>query len=674
MRIEIARADDRMAPSGKAILRSLQNESMPVIDLVIREAFQNSLDATIKGKTETQISVNTEQIITENIAGYFEKIDSRLINKFPGKHTVMSISDKNTYGLTGEINTADKTSLSKSNIYKLIYGLNMNQEEEGAGGSWGLGKTSFFRIGCGIVIYYSRIQTENDKYEERLAACLIENSDSADAIMPDNDRGIAWWGNKEPEKSDTEKSYPITDQTEIHEFLKDLKVAPYEGQETGTSIIIPFIEENKVVANDQDYSENNSYWWEKDLTSSVEMAIKRWYGPRIMNKDYSEKLKKSSLTPFINGKPISPLVFEDTFDWFYKLYSAGLTGESSDENITVKPLYLKRLGMENPSIPIGHISYTKLTLDELNIKEKNNSLTPLAYIGDKTHLESSVTSAKILAYSRKPGMIVQYAVDDANWMKGLTVEENTFILAYFVPNSSGLLHSTYRERYKTLESYLRDTENADHAVWIDKVIGAKAITIVERIKREVSKVLYENLSERDLTSSNSRTSALSRKFGSILLPKANFGKSSSVKQVNKPPKEIKHKHSTSTIQATNIKMLDENNIGLEFKATINQDSLVFFEVDTVDKKIDENKWFKYFEDTVKFPFSIKKIEVEKINGLSYDTQIDNKELDFVKLSDMKAGFKIELSQSETTVVEGKIELYVADLTMQPALSIKKLKE
>lgn len=674
MRIEIARADDRMAPSGKAILRSLQNESMPVIDLVIREAFQNSLDATIKGKNETQISVTTKQIDTGKIAGYFEKIDSRLKDKFPGEHTVMSISDKNTYGLTGEIYTTDKIALSKSNIYKLIYGLNMNQEREGAGGSWGLGKTSFFRIGCGIVIYYSRIQTGNGEFEERLAACLIENSDSDDAIMPDNDRGIAWWGNKSSEKNDTDKSYPITDQTEIRKFLKDLKVAPYEGEETGTSIIIPFIEEDKIIAYDQDYSENNSYWWEKDLTSSVEMAIKRWYGPRIMNKDYSDTFENSSLTPFINGKPISPLTFEDTFGWFYKLYSAGATGKSSDENIIVKPLYLKRLGMENPSIPIGHIAYTKLTLDELNNKNKNNVLTPLAYIGDKTHLESSVTSAKILAYSRKPGMVVQYVVDDANWMKGLTVEENTFILAYFVPNSSGLLHSTYRERYKTLESYLRDTENADHAVWIDKVIGAKAITIVERIKREVSKVLYESLSESDLTSSNSRTSALSRKFGSMLLPKANFGKSSSVKQVNKPPKEISHKHSSSMIQATNINLIDENNIRLEFKATINHDSLVFFEVDTVDKKIDENKWYKYFEDTVKFPFSINKIKIEKINDLSYENQLDNEELNFVKLSNMKAGFKIETSQSEITVVEGKIELYVADLTMQPALSIKKLKE
>ncbi|MCG4788632.1 hypothetical protein L0N33_25225, partial [Roseburia faecis] len=64
--------------------------------------------------------------------------------------------------------------LTKSNFFKLVFGLGKNQEANGAGGSWGLGKTSYFRIGCGIVIYYTRIKAEQD-YEERLIASLIED-------------------------------------------------------------------------------------------------------------------------------------------------------------------------------------------------------------------------------------------------------------------------------------------------------------------------------------------------------------------------------------------------------------------------------------------------------------------------------------------------------------------
>ena len=36
-----------MAQDGDAILRSLQNKSLPIVDLMVRESLQNSLDATL---------------------------------------------------------------------------------------------------------------------------------------------------------------------------------------------------------------------------------------------------------------------------------------------------------------------------------------------------------------------------------------------------------------------------------------------------------------------------------------------------------------------------------------------------------------------------------------------------------------------------------------------------
>lgn len=672
MRIEVTRVDDRMAPSGKAILRSLQNESMPIVDLVIRESFQNSLDATISGAKETKIAVDTCEVNTNDIAPYFEGIQTTLENKFPNGCKVLSISDKNTIGLTGAINTTDKKELNESNIYKLIYGLNMNQEEEGAGGSWGLGKTSFFRIGCGIVIYYTRIKKNDGFYEERLAACLIENSDKPDAIMPTNDRGVAWWGEKESEADDYEKTYPITDSKMIHEFLRKIGKKPYKNEETGTSIIIPFIDDESIIVS-EDELESNAFWWEKDLVDSLKMAIRRWYAPRIMNIDYSNRFDNSLLIPTVNGETISPLTYESTFKWFYKLYSSALTNISNDSKITVKPIYLKQLGMNNKKNPVGSIAYAQLDLNDLEMIGGNSSLSPLAYIGDKTHIGNPITGGKILAYARKPGMVVQYSVDDTGWMKGLPVAENVFVLAFFVPNSEGMLHSNYQPRYGTLESYLRDTENADHALWIDKYIGAKPITIIERIKKEVSKTILDDLVEREQSISSSKTSGLSRKFGSMLLPNANFGKSSSSRREKEKTGEGESRNRLSDIQITNFKPINRNNMIVEFIATIrsNAKSKIFFEVDTTEKKINEATWEKSFEDSIDFPFEFIKLNIGEIDNKIFDQFSETEDFEIIAHpNNESASFEIKNNRFKEITIKGTIYLLIKDTTMQPNLAIK----
>ena len=53
---------------------------------------------------------------------------------------------KNTTGLTGNYSSTDANELNKSNFYKLVFGIGKNQEADGVRGSWGLGKTSYFRI------------------------------------------------------------------------------------------------------------------------------------------------------------------------------------------------------------------------------------------------------------------------------------------------------------------------------------------------------------------------------------------------------------------------------------------------------------------------------------------------------------------------------------------------
>ncbi|MCG4779184.1 hypothetical protein L0P10_20095, partial [Eggerthella lenta] len=64
-------------------------------------------------------------------------------------------------------------------------------------------------------------------------------------------------------------------------------------------------------------------------------------------------------------------------------------------------------------------------------------------------------SFKLVAFARKPGMIVRYDFDD-KWSKGAKIADDQCLIAFFVPNSNGKIYEKYRtDKYDTLEQYLR---------------------------------------------------------------------------------------------------------------------------------------------------------------------------------------------------------------------------
>lgn len=664
LKIEIARQDDRMAPSGSAILRSLQNESLPIVDLVVRESFQNSLDAGLDDKDFVNIDVKTNTIITEKIAPYFSGLSKNLINKLPKQTTVMSIADSNTSGLTGEFNTTDPKKLAESNIYKLIYGINMNQEDGDAGGSWGLGKTSFFRIGSGIVIYYSRIKTCAGNYEERLAACLIEDSTKKNALMPDNPRGIAWWGEKKENKSLYDKSYPITDSLFIHKFLNEFNLNPYTDNQTGTTIIIPFIKEDEIIIRkDEDLLSDEVYWWETNLNDSINMSIKRWYFPRLFNHSYKKIFNQPYLSCTLNKDLVFVAEKDLTYYTFKELYDAALTNKTNNKDITVKDIRLKQMGMKSNNISLGRIAYQKKSFSELGVIN-GSGLLPTAYIGDKNG--SRREPGKILGYARKPGMVVEYVIDDNEWMGGVHVDEDEFVFSFFVPNSDGVLHDRYQQKYKTLENYLRDTENADHANWTDIFINKYQVTIIKRLKKEVSKIMASDLGESLEAVSSRRTSSLSRKFGQLFLPKMDFGKAgTSPKKKQLPPNKLRTTGRTNaSIDVIKFSKLDGEDI-IEIIAEVylpkKSTHILAVNVVTTDKILNAKSWKKTFKDSIRYPFIISDVSIEDDSRISLENIKINSENQYSLRNDTEHVFSSQIS----------FKLTIKDITMKPALALVK---
>ena len=168
MKIEIAEPG-RMTQSGSSLLKLIQNNNMPILDLLVRESIQNSLDA--KNDTDPYVTVDffTGEFNKISLNKELEGITETLNRKYwKDTYKFIAVRDSNTVGLTGKLHYDEVTDNQYGNLLKLIYEISKPQEAEGAGGSWGLGKTVYFRVGIGLVVYYSRILNEEGIYESRL--------------------------------------------------------------------------------------------------------------------------------------------------------------------------------------------------------------------------------------------------------------------------------------------------------------------------------------------------------------------------------------------------------------------------------------------------------------------------------------------------------------------------
>ena len=250
MQIEIAKPE-RMSQSGQSLLRLIQNNDTPILDLLVRESIQNSMDARNLDSDYVDVRFKTGSFISKQLTVELDGVDKTMNKKYSSqKYDYLAIQDRNTVGLTGPLHDDEVEGNNFGNLLKLIYHISKPQENEGAGGSWGLGKTIYFRIGIGLVIYYSRIN-QNGIYKSRLAACLVEDETKKDSLIPSikgkTKRGIAWWGKQY--YGNENSTVPVEDERYIKQFLKIFNIEPYSGFETGTTIIIPYIDKDYLLEN-----------------------------------------------------------------------------------------------------------------------------------------------------------------------------------------------------------------------------------------------------------------------------------------------------------------------------------------------------------------------------------------------------------------------------------------
>ena len=493
---------------GSRALDLLMDQSTPPIDLLVREAVQNSSDAVLRNKKCSRIYFNLGDFSSLELGNKLDFIGDNLIEKFGrGTYKFLSIKDRNTCGLLGEPN--DDVG-PNNNLFKLVYSFLESGKENDAGGSWGIGKSVYYRFGIGMVFYYSRTY-EKDEYKEKLCGAIIENETSKDALLRNNKSslGIAFFGQNVKGINDKERSIPIYDHADIVDFLNVFNIKPFTGDQTGTTIIIPFFNQDECSSkfNNDEYKP-----WENDFLYALKIALQRWYFPKISNEELFETRRIPYIKLFINDVKLE-------LNPFFKV---------------LQDLYLKKVdGCEVEAIKsaqgfdsdLGYFVFKKFSNEELGVKVMPENLpNPYVFL-DVKNTEEEKNDALVF-YTRRPGMIITY--DDSSSFTSLNTEKDSYLIGIFVLNDDSSLKDYSQD---SLGLYFKECEAANHKKWID-ISSSKRIQRItsfkikpfRKIQSEIKKILNSRFAEQipdDLVTVNS---ALQRKLGEILLPPEDFGK------------------------------------------------------------------------------------------------------------------------------------------------------
>ena len=520
---------------GSGALKALQNDHIPEVDLLVRESIQNSSDASLnEPQSSFYVNFNYSKFKPARLNAILKDISCILDNRFPYEEAdYLEIRDLQTSGLTGKTKVSEIDPLDHGNFFKLVFDTGKEQTNSDggkAGGSWGYGKSVYFRVGIGLVLFYSQIKTEED-YESRLIAALVEREGTDNSILtqirPDS-IGRAWWGKMYGSRED--EIGPITDENEIKEILDIFGIEPFYRDETGTSIIIPYIDKEALLEGifpeNCDISDDiiSMCSFKDDIVEYTKLAVQKWYAPKLDNKNLKGYSDQKRLVVRVNDEPIRFKDMRPLFQLVQELYTAALSANSKGKQTYLSEKFEGIKCIQIPSTKIegeksGHVATIVVNSSELG--SAGAIIPPKAYLRMFNTLSNN---DPIVMFARAAGIVLDYKVD-TEWTKGLVKPEgdDNFLISFYVPDcslqvkrtawNSGLEKNDFGE-------YLRRCEKSDHMDWNDE----SKQTIVTNIKNQVVKKINTCYKKQDTSDSIGAASRLSGKLGRRLLPQLGYGK------------------------------------------------------------------------------------------------------------------------------------------------------
>ncbi|WPP01157.1 hypothetical protein SFA35_07305 [Pseudomonas sp. HR96] len=513
-----------MQESGAYLLRALQNEETPLLDLLVRESVQNALDAGCKGKPALPVSVDfyiRDHSVNAIASTFGEGLNQQVFaTRFPRAQKLLEIRDSGTEGLTGPMTFEGVEPHGQhGNFLKLVFEIGRTRSDEGAGGSWGLGKTCYFRMGAGLVIYYSRIRV-GEEYEERLVASIVEDENRVDRLQLNTQTGIAWWGAEGGLGA-------ITSPSHIHEILDAFDAKPFTGKQTGTAIIIPLLKEKLLPVFDGE--RGATPWWYGDYESYIAVSIQRWFSARLDNPFFATgRYLKAS----VNGKELAHFEMLPIFQVAQSLYNRAMSDTAKEDYLTGKGIKSDHLLSKSIQLRgefvgsglAGRLLAVALTPRQLQMDAPDNAPSPETCIFSRA--DCGAPHRPVVTFMRSPGMNISWddSLDSRSWAGGFAgFPDGRYVVALFLPDSEQELQASeargLRSTIQTLEGYLRSCERADHGAWVD-ISGGR---VIEKIRAQCGRAIKDFGSPPTPSLKVKPSMRMSRKLAELVLPNRGFG-------------------------------------------------------------------------------------------------------------------------------------------------------
>ena len=696
MKIEIAE-HGRMTESGSSLLRLIQNQDIPLLDLLIRESVQNALDAAANPAEPVNVDIAVGDFVPAELNKHFEKIENSLNRRFyQKKHKYIAVRDSNTSGLTGPVRYSEVRNNVFGNLLKLVYEICKPQSNEGAGGSWGLGKTIYFRLGIGLVLYYSRIY-QNGKYQSRLAACLVEDETKSDALIPNNSgvkRGIAWWGKRDGVSGTG--TIPLENDPEIEKILRVFGITPYAQQETGTTIVIPYINEtallNEVYAINET-AENRPYW-AGSVAEYLKVALQKWYAPRLLNTSYPYG---SYLSASVNGEKIKVSGMLSMFRYIRELYILACGGVLDDNSFIHEQsveYHLESIDLRGvlEKTSSGHFAYAKFTRQQLQMEPPVNQKSPYQQI-ENIFVQMENGNGPIIAYTRRPGMIVGYD-HDSTWTHRMPKSgPDEYIIGLFAANSTNTLkiNDPKTGQKMFLEEYIRQGEKADHASWTDRNIAGNSPRIISSIQKHIINKIKKQYTEDVKDTYTRQNVGLGHALANMLLPESDFGNIATPPVVPEtPPVVPKRRSKKSTLRVIGNPLYSNESVTFNIELQLrDKPCLITLYVLTDYKRYDANTWEARDEIGKNFPLEIRELHLTEIHlkekSIDIDLRVDcnnnRAENEYLTIAimrsrefDTRSYIGIIPAEEETSVVTGTLSFSFNDNRIKGFFDLKEIEQ
>ncbi|WII09006.1 hypothetical protein O8W32_07500 [Methanomassiliicoccales archaeon LGM-DZ1] len=476
------------------------------LELLVRESIQNSLDAADRESGPVQVDFTIGKYSPFELVPHFDSLEQAAL-KMTGDF--LCIRDRGTTGLTGPTAMKDaEKSPEDCNFINLVKGIMDSSKHEESGGSWGIGKTIYYSLGCGMAIFYTRITTK-DAFESRLIGVWI--NDDIRICEEKNWLGITLWGNV-VEDSGISDVLPITDEREISDILDIFGLRPYEGEDTGTSIIIPSVDIGGLLRETwpEDDVEARKAWWTNSVESYIGMQIQKWYCPRMLGTKHDPPL----LLPSVNGKPV--ILEFPTFKAVQQIYNhtfPGISGTIEDFRIESKKISIQTINKKKKLIEVGYLAWAVLTKENLISGQTFDN----PYLVCGINREGIKGNRPIVLYVRQSGMFNSY--DDEKFIKSIPeTDENQYLIAVFRLNQNEEYPGS---KYRTIEECVRDCEKSDHYYWEDKR-NLEIGDLISRIRSGVIRSLKESLAGDDGDLERGRKITYGRRVAEALFPPEGF--------------------------------------------------------------------------------------------------------------------------------------------------------